>query len=134
MRQALSKALAQASSSPSTAAALVDAVVNNLTVDDQLKSDIFGVANRLRTLGAGGLVAWTLPADGGWEGNQQVLLERAADAQPLLDYFRGTGPAPSPAATTATSPGASRPLIRTIPNLSTPAPTTTAPAAPTACP
>jgi LCP family protein required for cell wall assembly len=126
MRQALTKALGQASSSPSTAAALIDAVVNNVTVDDQLKSDIFGLANRLRTLGAGGLTAWTLPADGGWVGNQQVLFERDADAQPLLDYFRGAGPPPSPADSAATSPGASRPLNGEIPNLSTPAPTTTA--------
>jgi LCP family protein required for cell wall assembly len=129
MRQALSKALGQASSSPATAAALVDAVVNNLTVDDQLKSDIFGLANRLRTLGAGGLASWTLPADGGWVGNQQVLFERDADAQALLDYFRGVGPPPPPAASAATAPGSSRPLNGDVP---TPAPT--APDPSTACP
>jgi LCP family protein required for cell wall assembly len=134
MREALSKALTQASSSPSTAAALVDAVVNNLTVDDQLKSDIFGLANRLRTLGAGGLAAWTLPADGGWVGNQQVLFLRDAEAQPLLDYFRGTGPAPTPAGTAATAPGASRPLTGEIPNVSKPDPSTTAPGPSTSCP
>src|SRR5262249_41156994 len=72
LRQALTKALADAATSPSTAASLLDALVNNVTVDQQLAHDLFGLANRLRSLGAGTLEGWTLPADGGWVGNQQV--------------------------------------------------------------
>jgi LCP family protein required for cell wall assembly len=111
MRQALTKALEQASSSPTAATSLLDAVVKNVTVDEQLKSNLFGLANRLRTLGAGALQGWTLPADGGWVGSQQVLFPRDADAKPLLDFFRGAGPPPSPT-TASPAPGRAKPLNR----------------------
>ena len=109
LRQALTKALADAATSPTAASSLLDALVHDVTVDPQLARDLFGLANRLRTLGAGALDGWTLPADGGWVGNQQVLFVRDADAQPLLDYFRGVGPPPSPTTTAAGGPGHARP-------------------------
>jgi LCP family protein required for cell wall assembly len=95
MKQALAKAVQEAASSPVTATALLNAAVHNLKVDPALKSDIFGLANRLRKLGSGGLTSWTLPADGKQVGDQSVLILRQHDAQPLIDYFRGTGPQPT---------------------------------------
>jgi LCP family protein required for cell wall assembly len=125
LRQALTKALADAATSPTSATSLLDALITNVTVDQQLANDLFGLANRLRTLGAGSLQGWTLPADGGWVGNQQVLFPRDTDAQPLLDYFRGAGPPPSPTTTAAGGPGHAVPLPPTPP----PTTTTTDPAA-----
>jgi LCP family protein required for cell wall assembly len=112
IRQALTKALTEASTSPTAATSLLDALVNNVTVDDQLAGDLFGLANRLRTLGAGPLQGWTLPADGGWVGSQQVLFLRDADAKPLLEYFRGIAPPPAPTTTTVAGPGRAVPLAR----------------------
>jgi LCP family protein required for cell wall assembly len=126
IRQALTKALTEASTSPTAMTSLLDALVKNVTIDDQLAANLFGLANRLRALGAGPVQGWTLPADGGWVGNQQVLFPREADAKPLLDYFRGLGPPPAPETPTAAAgPGRAVPAVGVPP----PATTTVGPAA-----
>jgi hypothetical protein len=119
IRQALAKALTQAASSPSATTSLLDALIKNVTVDDQLGHDVLGLANRLRTLGDDGVQGWTLPSDGGWVGNQQVLFLREAEAQPLLDYFRGLGPPPPPTSVPAGGPGLAVPLSRTAASATT---------------
>jgi LCP family protein required for cell wall assembly len=126
MKQALAKAVQEAASSPVTATALLNAAINNLKVDPALKSDIFGLANRLRKLGSGGLTSWTLPADGKQVGDQSVLILRQHDAQPLIDYFRGTGPEPS-ANGNAPAPARTASTAKKVPATTTP--TTVDPAA-----
>ena len=125
LRDAFTKAVAQASSSPTAVASLLDALVHNVTVDEQLANNLLGLANRLGTLGAGSVEGWTLPADGGWVGNQQVLFPRDADAAPLLDYFRGTGPPPAPTTTAAGAPGLAVPLRPPAPAATTVDPSAT---------
>ena len=122
MKQALAKAVQEAASSPVTATALLNAAIDNLKVDPALKSDIFGLANRLRKLGSGGVTSWTLPADGKQVGDQSVLVLRQHDAQPMIDYFRGAGPEPTATGTAPTpAPTAKKVPARTTPTTADPA-------------
>ncbi len=107
LKQAFAKALATASSNPLAANQLINAALNDIKIDKGL--DLFGLANRLRKLGSGGVKTWTLPATLGTAANQSVLFLDDAKAQPIIDYFKGTGPEPAePAAT----PGNAVPLGR----------------------
>jgi LCP family protein required for cell wall assembly len=107
LKQAFAKALATASSNPLAANQLISAALNDIKIDKTL--DLFGLANRLRKLGSGGVKSWTLPASLGTVGNQSVLFVDNAKAQPIIDFFKGTGPEPAdPGAT----PGNAVPLGR----------------------
>jgi polyisoprenyl-teichoic acid--peptidoglycan teichoic acid transferase len=87
LRNALSKAIREGSTSPVTATKLVNSAVENLRVDDGL--DLWGLANRVRVMGSGGLTTHTLPVDGKMVGDMSVVVMREGEAQPLLEYFRG---------------------------------------------
>jgi LCP family protein required for cell wall assembly len=105
LRAAFSKALQASSSSPVAATELINAGLNNIKIDKTL--DIFGLANHLRKLGSGGIKSWTMPATLGTVGNQSVLNLNDAQAQPIIDYFKGAGPEPPEATPT---PGNAVPL------------------------
>jgi LCP family protein required for cell wall assembly len=92
LRNALSKAIREGSTSPITATKLVNTAVENLKVDDSL--DLWGLANRVRVMGAGGLTTYTLPVDGKMVGDMSVVVMQEAEAEPLLDYFRGLSSTP----------------------------------------
>jgi len=92
LQQALKNALSAASSSPTSVSQLINAAVDNVTIDEQL--DVLGLANRLRKLGSGGVRTWTMPAHNDTVGDQSVLLLDEAQAQPIIDYFKGLGPEP----------------------------------------
>ncbi len=99
LQKAFQKALSAASSSPTALSQLINAAVDNVTIDAQL--DLLGLANRLRKLGSGGVRTWTMPAHNATVGDQSVLLVDDAQAQPVIDYFKGIGaeppePAPTP--------------------------------------
>ena len=50
-------------------------------------------ADALREAAEQGLQTYSLPVDGVMKGDQAAL-ELLDEAEPILDYFRGTGPAP----------------------------------------
>jgi LCP family protein required for cell wall assembly len=105
IRVAVAKALTASSSSPIAATELINAALDNIKVDQTL--DVFGLANHLRKLGNGGIKSWTLPASLGTVGNQSVLKVDDAQAQPVIEFFKGVGPEPTEAAPT---PGNAVPL------------------------
>jgi len=92
LRNAMQKSIKEGSKSPITATKLVNAAVENLRVDDGL--DLWGLANRVRVMGTGGLTTYTLPVDGKMVGDMSVVVMRDADAEPLLQYFRGATSTP----------------------------------------
>ena len=109
LQRAFQKALTAGSSSPSSLSQLINAAVNNITIDDQL--DLLGLANRLRKLGSGGVKSWTMPAHNATVGDQSVLLVDDASAQPIIDYFKGAGPEPTdPSEPTTAGPGNAVPV------------------------
>jgi LCP family protein required for cell wall assembly len=110
VRVAFQKALTASSSSPIAATELINAALDNITVDKTL--DVFGLANHLRKLGNGGIKSWTLPAALGTAGSQSVLNVNQAQAQPIIDFFKGVGPEPAEAAPT---PGNAVPLATAPP-------------------
>jgi len=110
LQQAFQKALTAGSSSPTALSQLISAAVDNVTIDKQL--DLLGLANRLRKLGSGGVETWTMPSHGDTVGDQSVLIVDDAKAQPIIDYFKGIGPAPTEPTTT---PGNAVPLAPAAP-------------------
>ena len=110
MRVAFAKALTASSSSPVAATELINAALDNIKVDQTL--DVFGLANHLRKLGSGAIKSWTMPATLGTAGNQSVLNVNDAQAQPVIDYFKGLGPEPAEATPT---PGNAVPLAPAAP-------------------
>jgi LCP family protein required for cell wall assembly len=107
LRVAFQKALTTTSSSPVAATELINAALDNIKIDKSL--DIFGLANRLRKLGSGGVKSFSLGnySVNGTVGDQSVLKLNTAQAQPVIDYFKGIGPEPAEAAST---PGNAVPL------------------------
>src|SRR5262249_15367008 len=82
MRVAFQKALAAGSSNPFAANELINATLDNIKIDKNL--DVFGLANRMRKLGSGGIKSWTMPAHNASVGNQSVLKLADAQAQPIV--------------------------------------------------
>jgi LCP family protein required for cell wall assembly len=119
LQRAFRKALEQASSSPLVATQLVQAAVSNLKVDKDL--DIWGLANRLRKFGNGGVQTWTMPANGGFVGDQSVLRLDDSAAKPIIAYFRGEGPVPASTATPTDVTTKSRPATTGAPSKAAPA-------------
>jgi LCP family protein required for cell wall assembly len=102
IRRAIAKAKDRATN-PLVTRQLLDAATKSLTVDKGL--DLFGLANRLRVVGAGDVPSYTLPTNGRVIQGKDVLVLDAAAAAPVLDYFKSaTGPAPAPAATGSALP------------------------------
>jgi hypothetical protein len=107
---AFKKALTAASSSPTSLSQLINAAVDNVTIDEQL--DLLGLANRLRKLGGGAVRTWTMPAHNATVGDQSVLQLDDAQAQPIIDYFKGIGSEPADPSPT---PGNAVPLAPAAP-------------------
>ena len=74
---------------------VLDAFAAAVTVDPGL--DLIDLARKLRPMGDGTALSYTLPVDSGWAGSQFVF-RLANDAQPMMAYFAGLGPAPAVAA------------------------------------
>ena len=91
----LQTALAEVKTNPFNTGSLVEAMGAAIRIDDQL--DPIGAATSLRTAVGDGLQAYALPVVGKTiDGNAVLLLDNGADT--VLNYFRGIGPAPAPAA------------------------------------
>ncbi len=79
-------------SDPFLASELIDATTGSLRLDPNL--DPLGAAGTLRKAFGSGFTTYQLPVDGATISGNSVLLLREAEAQPILDYFRGVGPLP----------------------------------------
>ncbi|MEM1333640.1 MAG: LCP family protein [Actinomycetota bacterium] len=79
---------------PFLASELIDATTDSLALDPNL--DPLGAAGTLRKAFGSGFTTYQLPVDGANINGNSVLLLRDAEAQPILDYFRGVGPLPAP--------------------------------------
>jgi LCP family protein required for cell wall assembly len=71
---------------------VLDAFAAAVTVDSGL--DLIDLARKLRPMGDGTALSYTLPVDSGWAGSQFVF-RLANDAQPMMAFFAGLGPAPA---------------------------------------
>ena len=100
IRAAIDGTLRRVRSSPFGSGDLIGAVVESLRIDERL--DPFEAADTLRAAAEedGGLRTFSLPVYATEESGQSVL-KLAADADQVLDYLRGTGPAPLEYETTA---------------------------------
>jgi LCP family protein required for cell wall assembly len=81
--------------------AVLPAARQALTVDPGL--DILSLAKRFRSLTKDDIVSYSLPVKGKTVGGKAVLALEEEQAQPILDYFRGDGPAPAVPTTTTPS-------------------------------
>ncbi len=97
IRTAVTKLLQTMESDPFKVGELVGAATAAVTVDNTL--DPVKAAAALRQAAEVGLTTYQLPVDGVVHGDQQALELIDDEAQPILDYFRGNGPAPTPPTT-----------------------------------
>lgn len=94
--QTVNQTLDKLQSDPFLASELIDATTGSLRLDPNL--DPLSAAGTLRKAFGSGFTTYQLPVDGAMIDGNSVLLLREAEAQPILDYFRGVGPLPLPPA------------------------------------
>jgi LCP family protein required for cell wall assembly len=102
IRNAVNKLLATMESDPFELGQLIEAGTSAVKVGGNL--DPVKAAAALRQAVAVNLVTYSLPVEFA-EHDGQDALDLDEDAQPLLDYFRGSGPAPPPPTTTVPGSG-----------------------------
>lgn len=90
LKAALDKAVSKAGSDPIAASALLGAATSSLKADPDL--NLAGLAGKFRAVSGGNLLTCTVPNTGTVISGQSALLINEAEAQPILDYFRGTAP------------------------------------------
>lgn len=90
--QTVNETLGKLQSDPFLASELIDATTDSLRLDPNL--DPLAAAGTLRKAFGSGFTTYQLPVDGAMINGNSVLLLREAEAQPILDYFRGVGPLP----------------------------------------
>lgn len=102
IRAAVNGALRQLESSPFSAGETIDAVTQSVSISQGL--DVLEAAQALRAAFQDGIRTFSLPVYNDTVGDAAVL--RMSDqAESLLAYFRGTGPAPAEFETTAITGG-----------------------------
>ena len=98
IRTAVDKLLATMESDPFKLGQLIEAGASAVKVDATL--DPVKAAAAMREAAAVGLVTYSLPVEFAEHGDQSALDLLEDEAQPILDYFRGAGPAPPPPTST----------------------------------
>ncbi len=93
VNRCLQQAVAQVKVNPFDTGDLVRAMGNAISIDDEL--DPIGAATSLRTAVDAGLATYSLPVVPDNINGDDVLL-LGDDANAVLDFFRGVGPAPPP--------------------------------------
>jgi LCP family protein required for cell wall assembly len=91
IRAAVNGALRRLESSPFSAGETIEAITGSVKIDDSL--DPLRAAQVLRQAFQAGVHTYALPVYNDTVGDAAVL-RLSDDAEPLLAYFRGTGPAP----------------------------------------
>jgi len=97
MRAAIDGALRKLRSSPFGSGDTIQAVIDSVRIDEGL--DPIKAADALRNAAEEGLRSYALPVVNDMVGENAVL-QLGADAELVLAYFRGTGPAPAEFETT----------------------------------
>ncbi|MEL6890294.1 MAG: LCP family protein [Actinomycetota bacterium] len=90
--ETVNQTLDKLQSDPFLASELIDATTDSLALDPNLNP--LSAAGTLRKAFGSGFTTYQLPVDGATINGNSVLLLREAEAQPILDYFRGVGPLP----------------------------------------
>jgi len=93
VNRCLQQAVEQVKINPFATGDLVHAMGNAISIDDEL--DPIGAASSLRTAVDAGLATYSLPTFPETIDGDAVLL-LASDADAVLNFFRGAGPAPPP--------------------------------------
>lgn len=84
------KAVDDGARNPFVLNSLIDAIVSNLTLDQELTPQfVVDLAQEFRGFEPGELQTYSYPADLGWAGTNSVLFGRAEEAQPLVELFNG---------------------------------------------
>jgi LCP family protein required for cell wall assembly len=99
IRTAVESLLRKVESDPFSLGDLIGAATSAVAIDEGL--DPVRAADALREAAEQGLQTYSLPVDSVEHGDQ-LALELLPEAEPILDYFRGVGPAP---VTTTTEAG-----------------------------
>lgn len=101
LRIAVDEALNKLKDDPSVVRGLLDAASDSLQLDPNL--DPIGAAGTLKKAFGSGLTTYTLQSEGASiDGNSVLLALDTPENTTVLDYFRGSGPLPTP---TTTVPG-----------------------------
>lgn len=90
---AVSKAQGRLSENPFAIEELIGAAQSALVVDPDL--DVFQLASRFSDLSAESIIAYQLPVRPKDIDGNAVLLLNEDEAQPIIDFFKGSGPAPT---------------------------------------
>lgn len=94
IRRAVKRAISRGVRNPATLNRLINVGLDSVAVDDSLTADdMLRIANRFRSFNANRLQMYSLPVDDDVVGGAAVLRLRDAEAQPILDLFRGADPA-----------------------------------------
>ena len=100
IRQAVTQLLLEVEANPFRINDLISAAASAIRVDDG--ANVVESANALRAAADAGLTTFSLPVEFIEVGDQSaVALDE--DAEPILDFFRGIGPAPTPEPTASTA-------------------------------
>jgi LCP family protein required for cell wall assembly len=98
IKTAVTKLLQEMENQPFKIGELISAATSAVTVDQNL--DPVKAAAALRQAAEIGLDTYSLPVTAAEHKGQSALDLDTAAAQPILDFFRGSGPAPPPSTTT----------------------------------
>ena len=101
IRTAVDKLLETMESDPFAVGELIQAGASAVKVDATL--DPVRAAAAMREAAAVGLTTYSLPVEFSEHDGQSAVDLLDDEAQPILDYFRGAGPAPAPPSTTTES-------------------------------
>jgi LCP family protein required for cell wall assembly len=96
IQQAVTQVLQEIESDPFAAGRLIDSVAGSIRIDEN--NNPIEAANALRAAANLGLQTFSLPVEEEIHGGQSAL-GLLDGAEPILDYFRGTGPLPPPPTT-----------------------------------
>jgi polyisoprenyl-teichoic acid--peptidoglycan teichoic acid transferase len=90
IRRALSRAIDRGARNPRKLDELIDVGLDGITVDDGLTADdIFRLGNRFRSFDPEDLVSYSVPTEGDFVGEAQILRLVEDQAEPVLAIFRG---------------------------------------------
>jgi LCP family protein required for cell wall assembly len=98
IQRALTRAIDKGARNPATLDDLIDVGLQGISVDDDLTADdIFRLGNKFSSFEPTDLITYSVPVVGDRVGAAQILRMVDDEAEPILQVFRGTGPAGSSA-------------------------------------
>lgn len=90
VRRLLAEAIDAGARNPFVLADLIDAGLDNVTIDQELTPQLLlDVGRRFRDFEPGQLLTYSYPVEFGWEGTASVLYGIDNESEPLLRIFRG---------------------------------------------